>query len=202
MPDLTRDLPPSPPTSGSGPAIDPSSTAVPAVPRPTAPAPPSATSSPWLPHFEMPAAAAAAAVAGAGPASTGPAKVRRRATLTRTRAVVGGTSVAAFLAIVAAVGVHGGSQPASVVSAGNDGSTTGLDPGLVRPNLGQSPSGNGSGSVGSSSRGPFGSSSGGAGASSGAGSGTTSPFSGGLSGGFSATPGTGRGSAQTRSHGS
>src|SRR5437763_170516 len=53
------ELPPTPPTSGLGPVIDPSSTAVPAEPRPTAPAPPSTTSSPWRPRFENPPASAA-----------------------------------------------------------------------------------------------------------------------------------------------
>ena len=161
MPDPNPELPPSPPTSGSGPVIDPSSTAVPAVPRPMAPAPPSATPSPWFPHFEPPSAAPA----GPRPVTTASARARRAAAGQRTRAVVGGASVAAFLAILAAVGLHGEAQPASNASTGGDGSTTGLDPGFVRPNPGQ---------------GAFGS----------------------RSGGFSATPGSGGGSAQTRSHGS
>ena len=195
MPD-NSELPPSPPTFESGPAIDPSSTAVPAEPRPTAPAPPSATSSPWFPHFDAPSAAPA----GAPPVGTAPPRARRVALHSRTRAIVGGGSVAAFLAILAAVGIHGRSQPANITAA-NDGSATSFDPGFVRPNLGQGGSGNaygGSqpGGFGSTYDDPFGSRSG-----SGAASGN--PFSPGFSGGgFSATPGTGAGSAHTRSHGS
>jgi hypothetical protein len=179
MPDHNPELPPSPPTSGSGPVIDPSSTAVPAVPRPMAPALPSATSSPWSPQFETPSTAPA----GPRPVRTAPARARRAAS--RTRAVVGGTSVAAFLAILAAVAVHGDAQPASTVSTGADGTAGGFDPGFVRPDLGQGTIGNGSGN-----------------SPSGTGSRSVNPFSGRFSGGFSATPGTGGGSAQTRSHGS
>jgi len=100
---------------------------------------------------------------------------RRASAVGRTRAVVGGTAVAAFLAILAAVGIHGRSQPASNVTA-NDGAATRFDPGLVRPGLGQY------GQYGSSSDDP-----------------SSRGFSG---GGFSATPGAGGGSAHTRSHGS
>jgi hypothetical protein len=167
----TFELPPSPPTAGSGPVIDPSSTAVPAEPRPTAPAPPSATSSPWYPHFDPPLAAPAGPQAGTAPVRA------RRAANTRTRVIVGGTSVAVFLAILAAVGIHGRSQqPASTVSAGSDGgSAPGFDPGVVSPNLGQGTYGD-----------PYG-----------------DPFARGFSGGgFSAVPGLGSGSAHTRSHGS
>ncbi|MDQ1498435.1 MAG: hypothetical protein QOI86_1775 [Actinomycetota bacterium] len=161
MPDHNPELPPSPPTSGSGPVIDPSSTAVPVVPRPMAPALPSATSSPWSPQFETPSTAPAQP----RPVRTAPARGRRAAAAARTRAVVGGASVAAFLAILAAVAVHGDAQPASTVSTGADGTAGGFDPGFVRPDVGQGTFGN-------------------------------------RSGGFSATPGTGGGSAQTRSHGS
>jgi hypothetical protein len=109
--------------------------------------------------------------------------------------------VAAFLAILAAVGIHGRTQPAASVTAGNDGSATSFDPGFVRPNFGPGSLGNRygssqSGGLGSSQDDPFGSQSG---------SGATgdNPFSRGFSGGgFSATPGTGGGSAHTRSHGS
>jgi hypothetical protein len=182
MPD-NSELPPSPPTFESGPVIDPSPTAVPAVPRPTAPAPPSTTSSPWFPHFDAPSAASA----GPPPVGTAPPRARRAAPHGRTRAIVGGSSVAAFLAILAAVGIHGRSQPAANVTAANDGSATSFDPGFVRPNLGQ-------GSLGS----PYGGSQSG-----GFGSSQDDPFSQGFSGGgFSATPGTGAGSAHTRSHGS
>ena len=177
------ELPPTPPTSGSGPVIDPSSTVVPAVPRPTAPAPPSTTSSPWFPHFDAPSAASA----GPPPVGTAPPRARRAAPHGRTRAIVGGSSVAAFLAILAAVGIHGRSQPAANVTAANDGSATSFDPGFVRPNLGQGSLGN---PYGGSQSGGFGSS-------------QDDPFSQGFSGGgFSATPGTGAGSAHTRSHGS
>src|SRR5207244_2150587 len=95
------ELPPTPPTSGSGPVIDPSSTAVPAVPRPTAPAQPSTTSSPWYPDFETPTASAAAAAASSAAGAT-PGRARRGANR-RTRAIGGGTSVAPFLALLAAV---------------------------------------------------------------------------------------------------
>src|SRR5438477_9883791 len=71
------ELPPTPPTSGLGPVIDPSSTAVPAEPRPTAPAPPSTTSSPWRPRFENPPASAAPA---RPPAGTTPPRAPRPAT--------------------------------------------------------------------------------------------------------------------------
>jgi hypothetical protein len=195
MPDHNPELPLTPPTSGSGPVIDPSSTAVPAVPRPMAPAPPSATSSPWSPQFATPSAAPA----GPRPVRTAPARARRAAAAARTRAVVGGTSVAAFLAILAAVAVHGDAQPASTVNTGADGTASGFDPGLVRPSLGQGAFENSPG--GSSSLDPFGSSPGSS-------SGTTTPYSRGFSGGgfpgggFSATPGTGGASAHTRSHGS
>src|SRR5438105_2368330 len=117
------ELPPAPPTFGSGPVIDPSSTAVPDVPRPTASAPPSTTSSPWSPDFETPTAPAAAAAVGATPGR------RRRGANSRTRAIVGGTSVAAFLAILAAVGIHDRGQRVSAVSTGDNGSATSLDPG-------------------------------------------------------------------------
>jgi uncharacterized membrane protein YgcG len=146
-----------------------------------APAPPSATSSPRSPQFETPAAAA-----GPRRGRTPPHRARRAAATARTRAVVGGTSVAAFLAILAAVAVHGDAQPASTVSTGADGTASGFDPGFVRPDLGQGTFGNSSGN-----------------SSSGTGSRSTNPFSGRFSGGgFSATPGTAGGSAQTRSHGS
>jgi hypothetical protein len=179
MADQNPDLPPIPPTAESGPVIDPSSTAVPAEPRPTAPAPPPATSTPWYPDFERPSAAAAAA----GPVNRPPAPARRTSAANRfrTRAIVGGTSVAAFLAVLAGVAVHGRTQPASNVSADN-GATSSVDPNFVQPNV--------SGGFGGqdSSQGPFGSS---------------DPFSRRFSGGgFSATPGTPGGSAQTRSHGS
>src|SRR5581483_29523 len=94
------------------------STAVPVESRPTAPAPPSATSSPWYPDFERPSAVAAAAAGGAA-VNPAPARPRRTAAdnRLRTRVIVGGTSVAAFLAILAGVAVHDHSQPASNVSA-------------------------------------------------------------------------------------
>jgi hypothetical protein len=100
-----------------------------------------------------------------GPA---PARARRAASASRTRAVVGGASVATFLAVLAAVGLHGRTQPASNVTAGNDGAVTNVDPGLVLPDAGPGD--------------PF-----------------SRDYSG---GGFSATPGSGGGSAHTRSHGS
>jgi len=176
MVENTPELPPSPPTAQSGPVIDPSSTAVPAAPRPTAPVPPSTTSSPWYPAFEPPSAAPAGP-----PVSTAPARARRLAK-TRTRAIVGGTSIAAFLAILAAVGLHGGSQPASTVST-NDDPAGRFDPGFVVPNGGQGSFGS-SGGLGSASS-------------------NADPFSRGFSGGgFSATPGSGGSSAHTRSHGS
>ncbi|HEV7534582.1 MAG TPA: hypothetical protein VGP90_03040 [Acidimicrobiia bacterium] len=87
---------------------------------------------------------------------------------------VGGASVASFLAILAAFGLHGGSQPAS------NATTTGGDSpaGVVLPDLGQgSSSGSSSGS-------------------------TTNPFSRRSGGGFSAAPGSGSSSPNTRSHGS
>jgi hypothetical protein len=180
MADHNAELPPIPPTAKSGPVIDPSSTAVPAEPRPTAPAPPPATSTPWYPDFERPSTQAASAGAAANPAA---ARARRTAadTRLRTRAIVGGTSVAAFLAVLAGVAVHDHGHPASNVSADN-GATTGVDPNFVPPNAG-----GGFGGLGSSQD-PFGSS---------------DPFSRRFSGGgFSATPGTPGGSAQTRSHGS
>jgi len=182
------ELPPTPPTSGLGPVIDPSSTAVPAEPRPTAPAPPSTTSSPWRPRFENPPASAAPA---RPPVGTTPARGRRPANI-RTRAIVGGTSVAAFLAILAAVGIHDSFQPASNVSAGDNGPATSVDPGSVQPGLGQGSFGNRFGGSGSPQDDPYGS-----------GSSRDSPFSPGFTGGgFSATPGTAGGSAHTRSHGS
>jgi hypothetical protein len=115
--------------------------------------------------------------------STAPARSRRATSLSiagrtlplnRTRAIVGGTSVAAFLAILAGVGLADRSEPKSTVrtaggTTADDGATTAVDPGLVRPNAGR---------------------------------GGTSPFSRGFSGGFSATPGAGAGSPNTRSHGS
>ena len=158
MADNTFELPPTPPTTPSGPAIDPSSTAVPAAPRPTAPAPPSTTSSPWHPHFELPSAAPAGPAAG----RAAPAGARRAAVTNRTRVIVGGASVASFLAILAAVGLHGGSQPASNVNTTTNGDSLQTE--------------------------PFGSS--------------DNPFSRRFSGGFSATPGSGSGSPNTRSHGS
>ena len=157
MADNTFELPPTPPTTPSGPAIDPSSTAVPAAPRPTAPAPPSTTSSPWHPHFELPSPAPAGPAAGRAPAGA-----RRAAVTNRTRVIVGGASVASFLAILAAVGLHGGSQPASNVNTTTNGDSLQTE--------------------------PFGSS--------------DNPFSRRFSGGFSATPGSGSGSPNTRSHGS
>jgi len=173
MTDKPFELQPTPPTAESGPAIDPSSAAGPDVPRPTAPAPPPATASPWYPNFELPSAAPA------GPAvNTAPSRARRAAAKGRTRAIVGGASVASFLAILAAVGLHGGSQPASDVNTTSGDTPTTLDPGFVRPDLG----GGAFGSDGSGS--------------------TTSPFSRRFGGGFSATPGTGSGSPTTRSHGS
>ena len=195
------ELPPTPPTSGSGPVIDPSSTAVPAVPRPTAPAQPSTTSSPWYPDFETPTASAAAAAASSAAGAT-PGRARRGANR-RTRAIVGGTSVAAFLAILAAVGIHDRGQPASAVSTGDNGSATSLDPGFVQPNLGGGTFGGRFGGLGSSQD-PYGSSAGDPfGSQSGSGSASDSPFSGGFSGGgFSATPGGAGGAAHTRSHGS
>ena len=122
-------LPPEPPTSASEPAIDPSSAAVPAVPRPLAPTPPPTTHPPSFPHF------AAAPTAGPEPVSTAPAGARRAsagavaraAALNRTRAIVGGASVAAFLAILAAVGIHGRAEPASTVRAGSDNAGTSAD---------------------------------------------------------------------------
>ena len=123
MADNTFELPPTPPTTPSGPAIDPSSTAVPAAPRPTAPAPPSTTSGPWHPDFELPPAAPA------GPAvRTAPARARRAAANSRTRAIVGGASVASFLAILAAVGLHGGSQPSNAATTGGEAPAS-FDPG-------------------------------------------------------------------------
>ncbi|HZQ78585.1 MAG TPA: hypothetical protein VFE55_14720 [Acidimicrobiia bacterium] len=180
------ELPPSPPTAQAGPVIDPSSTAVPGEPRPTAPAPPSAAS-PWYPNFDRPP------VRPAGPAvSTAPARARRAAGHHRTRAIVGGASLASFLAILAAVGLHGGSQPASnATTTGGDSPAT-FDPGFVRPDLGQGSFGSGGSGSGSSSGSGFGSGSGS----------TTNPFSRRFGGGFSATPGSGGGSADTRSHGS
>jgi len=177
MPDHHPELPPTPPTPEAGPVIDPSSTAVPAEPRPTAPAPPSATTTPWYPDFERPARGAAAAAVGPAPA-----RPRRTAadTRLRTRAIVAGTSVAAFLAVLAGVAVHGRAQPASNVSADTGSGTA--DPNFVQPNTGGGLGGPGS------SQDPFGSS---------------DPFSRRFSGGgFSATPGTPGSSGQTRSHGS
>lgn len=185
MSDHHPELPPTPPTPGSGPVIDPSSTAVPAEPRPTAPAPPSATTTPWYPDFERPAPGAAAAGVAVESAQARPRR-NAAATRLRTRAIVGGTSVAAFLAVLAGVAVHGQTQPASNVSADTgspgNGSAGTVDPNLVQPNAGGSLGGLGS------SQDPFGSS---------------DPFSRRFSGGgFSATPGTPGGSGQTRSHGS
>ncbi len=182
MSDHHPELPPTPPTPTAGPVIDPSSTAVPAEPRPTAPAPPSATTTPWYPDFERPAPGAAA---GAAAAAVRPAPGRARRTAAesrlRTRAIVGGTSVAAFLAVLAGVAVHGRTQPASNVSA-DTGSA-----GTVDPNFAQPGTGGGLGGAGTSQD-PFGSS---------------DPFSRRFSGGgFSATPGTPGSSGQTRSHGS
>ena len=135
MPESIPELPPTPPTAQSGPVIDPSSTAVPAAPRPTAPVPPSTTSSPWYPDFELPSAAPA------GPAvSTAPARARRAAANSRTRAIVGGASVVSFLAVLAAVGLHGGSQPASNAGTTDGDSPASFDPGFVRPDLGSSTS--------------------------------------------------------------
>ena len=129
-------LPPTPPTAESGPAIDPSSAAGPVAPRPTAPAPPPATASPWYPQFELPSAAPAGRAL-----RTAPTRTRRAAVHTRTRAIVGGASAASFLAILAAVGLHGGPQPASKAN------TTGGDsPASVDPGFG-SDSGSGSGST-------------------------------------------------------
>jgi hypothetical protein len=133
---------------------------------------------------------------------TAPARARR-ATNTRTRAIVGGSSVAAFLAILAAVGIHDRSQPASNVSTGDNGAATSVDPGFVQPGLGQGTFGNRFGGFGSSQDDPYGSSAGDPFGQSGSGSSSDSPFSPGFSGGgFSATPGTAGGSAHTRSHGS
>ena len=99
------ELPPTPPTTESGPVIDPSSTAVPAAPRPTAPAPPSTTSSPWHPDFELPPAAPA------GPAvRTAPARARRAAANSRTRAIVGGAR--GWTSSTAVPGPSAGAQPA------------------------------------------------------------------------------------------
>ena len=123
MADNTFELPPTPPTTPSGPAIDPSSTAVPAAPRPTAPAPPSTTSSPWHPHFELPSPAPAGPAAGRAPAGA-----RRAAVTNRTRVIVGGASVASFLAILAAVGLHGGSQPSNAATTGGEAPAS-FDPG-------------------------------------------------------------------------
>ena len=172
MPDINPELPPSPPTPQSGPVIDPSSTAVPVEPRPTAPVPPSTARSPWYPHFDTPSAAPA----GLPPMGTAPARARRTAaeTRSRTRAVVGGASVVTFLAVLAAIGIHDRSQPASNTTGG-DGASTSFDPGIVVPNL----SGGGTGLDTSQD-----------------------PFSGRFSGGFSATPGSGGTSSHTRSHGS
>jgi len=179
MADHIPELPPTPPTPEAGPVIDPSSTAVPVEPRPTAPAPPSATTTPWYPDFERPAPGAAAA-AVVNPASTRPRRTAADTRL-RTRAVVGGTSVAAFLAVLAGLAVHDHTQPASDVSAHN-GSAGTVDPNFVPPNLGGGLGGPGS------SQDPFGSS---------------DPFSRRFSGGgFSAIPGTPGTSGQTRSHGS
>jgi len=84
--------------------------------------------------------------------------------------------VAAFVAILAAVGIHGGTQPASTVSTGDPSGAGGtldgggaatLDPGTGTPSLNPSP--------------------------------FSRRFSG---GGFSATPGSGSGIPNTRSHGS
>ena len=180
MSDPHPELPPTPPTPEAGPVIDPSSTAVPAEPRPTAPAPPSATTTPWYPDFERPAPGAAAAAAAV---PRPPARPRRTAAESRlrTRAIVGGTSVAAFLAVLAGVAVHGRTQPASNVSA-DTGSAGTVDPNFVPPDTGGGLGGPGS------SQDPFGSS---------------DPFSRRFSGGgFSATPGTPGSSGQTRTHGS
>jgi hypothetical protein len=190
----TTELPPTPPTSEAGPVIDPSSTVAPSEPRPTAPVPPSTTSSSWRPDFAFPSAAPA----GPGPVGTAPARARRAAAITRTRAIVGGTSVAAFLAILAAVGLHGRTQPASSLRTGDDGSgsSSTLDPGFVRPNLG-------GGRFGGSASDPFGSSYGDPFGGSPSASDGTDPFGGGVSGGgFSATPGSGSAIPHTRSHGS
>ena len=127
-----------------------------------------------------------------------PGRARRGANR-RTRAIVGGTSVAAFLATLAAVGIHDRGQTASAVSTGDNGSATSLDPGFVQPNLGGGTFGGRFGGLGSSQD-PYGSSAGDPfGSQSGSGSASDSPFSG---GGFSATPGGAGGSAHTRSHGS
>jgi len=80
MPD-PLELPPSPPTAQSGAAIDPSSTAVLEVPRPTAPAQSSTAQSPWFPDFNPPSAAPAAPA----PVCTAPARARRPAVLRRLR---------------------------------------------------------------------------------------------------------------------
>jgi hypothetical protein len=144
-------IPLTPPTPAEGPVIDPSSTAVPEVPRPTAPVRPSTST--------------------------------RAAALNRTRKIVGGASLAAFAAILAAVGLHPRAEPASTVRpAGNEGSSSSgssnpgssdsVDPGLVRPY-----SGRGSGAV-------------------------TSPFSPGFPGVSPATPGAAGTAPNTRSRGS
>ncbi|HVW34791.1 MAG TPA: hypothetical protein VHL53_19820 [Acidimicrobiia bacterium] len=173
-----QDLPSTPPTPASGPAIDPSSTAVPFEPRPTAPAPPSTTPSAWFPEFVVPLSAPAGA--GSGDAAAGRRRAGRDKKTNRTRAVVAGTSVAAFLVALAAVGLHGGppaSAPATV-RTGDDGPAATLDPGLIQPR--------GSGTLGGT-----------------IGSSPSSPFSGRFGGGgFSATPGSGSGGPNTRSHGS
>jgi len=171
-------LPPTPPTAESGPPIDPSSAAGPVAPRPTAPAPPPSTSSPWYPQFELPSAAPAGRSVG-----TAPARTRRAAARARTRAIVGGASAASFLAILAAVGLHGGSQPASNANTTGGDSPASFDPGFVRPDIGGNTFGSGA------------SDSGGSGS-------TTSPFSRRFGGGFSATPGSGSSAPNTRSHGS
>ena len=127
-----------------------------------------------------------------------PARPRRTAAENRlrTRAIVGGTSVAAFLAVLAGVAVHDHRQPASNVSA-DTGASNSVDPSLVQPGVS-----NGFGGQ-ASSQDPFGSSSSDPFGSSGSAAGSTNPFSGRFSGGgFSATPGTPGASSQTRSHGS
>lgn len=199
MSDHHPELPPTPPTPAAGPVIDPSSTAEPEVPRPMAPERPSTTSSPWTPQFEMPPAApagpfphpGAASAAGPGSVSTAPARTRRRASrprrllpLNRTRAIVAGSSAAAFVAILTGVALADHTEPGSSVNrtsaddqspSSSGSSSSSVDPGLVRPYLGGGDS---------------------------TGSGATSPFPRGLSGGFSAVPGPGSASPNTRSHGS